>query len=88
MPYTTISLSKQDHIASITLNRPDAGNAVTPMLIGELAEVCDSISSDNEIYVVLITGAGDVFCKDDENDENDDLETDDPLLEFPHRSGT
>ena len=70
MSYTTVHLSKQDHIALITLNCSEVGNAVTPMLIGELEEVCDSINSDNDIYVVLITGEGDVFCKDDENNEN------------------
>jgi len=40
MPYTTIKLSKQDHLALITLDRPEAGNAVTPKMVGELEEVC------------------------------------------------
>lgn len=70
MPYTTINLSKQDHIAFLTLDRPEAGNAVTSKLVGELEEVCDFINGDSDIYVVLITGAGSVFCKGDENNEN------------------
>jgi enoyl-CoA hydratase/carnithine racemase len=70
MPYTTISWSKHDHIAFITLDHPEAGNAVTPKLVGELEEVCDFINGDSDIHVVLITGAGGIFCQDDENNEN------------------
>jgi len=62
MPYKTIVYSKKSHIARVTLNRPDSGNAVNQQLVQELAEVCDRISQDDDIYVVTVTGAGDAFC--------------------------
>ena len=62
MSFTDIIYAVQAHIASIALNRPDAGNAVNERLAGELEEVCKSINQDDNIYVVIITGAGKAFC--------------------------
>jgi enoyl-CoA hydratase len=71
MPYTTIILSKQDHIAFLTLDRPEAGNAVNQKLIGELEEACSFINGAGDIYVVMVTGAGGTFCKGNEHNENE-----------------
>jgi len=68
MAYSTIVYSKKDHIVSVTLNRPDEGNAVNSLMSQELGEVCDRINQDDGVYVVVITGAGDTFCTDS-NDE-------------------
>ncbi len=62
MPYTDILFSSKDHIAHITLNRPGARNAVDERMAGELREVCQRINQDNDIYAVIITGAGGSFC--------------------------
>jgi len=63
MPYTTIIYTEKDHIAQITLNRPDVDNAINQQLAQELEEVCQQINQDENIYVVIITGAGDkAFC--------------------------
>jgi enoyl-CoA hydratase len=62
MSYTDILFSSEGHIARITLNRPDAGNAIDERMAGELADVCQHINEDNGIYVVIITGGGDIFC--------------------------
>lgn len=67
MPNKTVLFSKKDHIATITLNRPSAGNAINQELAQELAETCDRISEDNDIYVVVITGSGRAFCTGGEN---------------------
>jgi enoyl-CoA hydratase/carnithine racemase len=66
MPYTTIILNKQDHLAFITLNRPESGNIINLELVSELDEACDLINGDDDIYTVVLTGAGSVFCKGDE----------------------
>jgi len=63
MPYTTIIYAQKDHIARITLNRPEANNIINQQLAQELEDVCCQINQDDNIYVVIITGAGDrAFC--------------------------
>jgi enoyl-CoA hydratase/carnithine racemase len=67
MPYSTVIYTTKDHIASITLNRPEAGNSLNLELAQELEEVCHQINQDDAIYVVILTGAGDkAFCKGSE----------------------
>lgn len=63
MPNTTVIYTKEDHIARLTLNRPEAGNTINQQMAQELEAACYQINQDDDIYVVLITGAGDkVFC--------------------------
>ena len=62
MDYHTINYEKTDHLAIITLNRPDTGNAIDVQMAGELAQVCGSIKEDEDIRVIVVTAAGrDVF---------------------------
>jgi len=63
MPYATIIYTQKEHIAHITLNRPEVANIINQPLARELEDVCRGINQDANIYVVVITGAGDrVFC--------------------------
>ena len=62
MSYKSIIYEKKESIARITLNLPDSGNAISTQLSQELAGLCASINSDEEIMVVTITGAGKHFC--------------------------
>lgn len=63
MPYSTVSYTRKDHVAYITLNRPKAGNSINLKLAQELEDVCRGINQDEDIYVVILTGAGDkAFC--------------------------
>ena len=52
----------RDGIAEITLNRPDAANAIDMRLGRELMEVAIRCDEDAEIRSVLLTGAGHRFC--------------------------
>ncbi len=53
----------QDRIATITLNRPHALNALDPETFGALAEIWTTVRDDPEIWVAILTGAGDrAFC--------------------------
>ena len=64
MPYSTVIYTKKDHIAHIALNRPEAGNSINLKLAQELEDACRRINQDEDIYVVVLTGAGDkAFCK-------------------------
>jgi len=53
----------RDRIATITLDRPDAMNALDPKMLFGLAEAWDQAEEDDDVWVVVITGAGDqAFC--------------------------
>lgn len=58
MEFKSIEFSVEDGIATITLNRPEAMNALNRDLIGELEEAVDQIGQDPKVRVVVITGAG------------------------------
>ena len=63
MPYTTILYTQKGHIACVTINRPEADNCIDQQLAQELEDICHQINQDDDIYVVIITGAGDkAFC--------------------------
>ena len=53
-----ILLEKSDAIATITLNRPEAMNALSHALRGKLFAACQDISQDQNIRAVIVTGAG------------------------------
>lgn len=63
MSYSAVIYAKKDHIARINLNRPDADNVINRQLARELEDVCRGVNQDDDVYVVIITGAGDkAFC--------------------------
>src|SRR5581483_8878246 len=53
----------RDRIATITIDRPEAMNALDPPMLHGLAEAWDRAEQDDEAWVVVVTGAGDqAFC--------------------------
>jgi enoyl-CoA hydratase/carnithine racemase len=52
----------EDHVARITLNRPNARNAVTGDLANSLERAVRDTETDSEVRVVVLTGAGRGFC--------------------------
>ena len=48
----------RDHVAIVTLNRPKRRNALTTEMFAALEEVFDIIQADDQIYVAVLTGAG------------------------------
>ena len=63
MPYAAVAYIQKDHVAYLTLNRPELNNIINQQLAQELEDVCYRINHDDDIYVVTITGAGDkAFC--------------------------
>lgn len=55
-------VERDDGIAVVTLNRPDAMNALSRALRRALAACFRALASDDEIGVVILTGAGRAFC--------------------------
>ena len=61
MDFETIELKKENRIGMITLNSPDLLNAVNEQLVWDLQEATHNLKEDNNIRVVIITGAGKGF---------------------------
>jgi E-phenylitaconyl-CoA hydratase len=59
----TVSIEVHEFIATVTLDRPEAMNALDPDSVNQLHAIWQQISSDSDIRVVILTGAGDrSFC--------------------------
>ena len=56
-----VEVTKQDHIGIITMNRPEALNALSKAVFADLSTALDEVERDDDIYVVVITGAGRAF---------------------------
>lgn len=56
-----VELTKKDNIAVITMNRPEALNALSRAVFADLEAVLDDVENDDDVYVVVITGAGRAF---------------------------
>ena len=61
MTYATLSCKIADHVAEITLNRPEKRNAISPEMIADLLAALDEIEK-SPARVVILTGAGKAFC--------------------------
>ena len=62
MKYKDLIYRAKDRIATVTLNRPDRMNALTPNLEAELHRAFDEADADPQVKVVVLTGAGAAFC--------------------------
>ncbi len=62
MPFTTLTLDIHDHIARLTLNRPEAGNALNIAMARELMEAALQCDDDPSVRAVILAGAGKSFC--------------------------
>jgi enoyl-CoA hydratase/carnithine racemase len=60
--YSEILLDVADGVATITLNRPGRLNAFTTTMARELVAAFDATDTDDEVRVVIVTGAGRGFC--------------------------
>ena len=52
-------VQRDGHVLTVTINRPEVMNALHPAANAELAQVWDDFASDRELWVAIITGAGD-----------------------------
>lgn len=62
MAYQTITVERADHVATLTLNRPDAYNALDLTLGRELFAAALELDEDPDVRCIVITGSGRAFC--------------------------
>ncbi|MEV0306936.1 enoyl-CoA hydratase-related protein [Nonomuraea fuscirosea] len=62
MAFSEIAYEVTDHVATVTLKRPERLNAFTFTMRGELIEAFDLADADDDVRAVVVTGAGRAFC--------------------------
>ena len=62
MEYQSILVETSDHVTQITLNRPDALNALSQDLLGEMIDALTKGEADDRVRAILITGSEKAFA--------------------------
>jgi enoyl-CoA hydratase/carnithine racemase len=62
LAFEQIAISLEDHILTITLDRPERLNAWTDTMCRELIEAFDRADAHDEVRAIVVTGAGRGFC--------------------------
>jgi len=57
-----LRVERDDHVAVATLDRPDKLNALSGALSAEILELCREVNEDDDVWALIITGAGGGFC--------------------------
>ena len=60
--YATLVMVEHEGVATVTLNRPERRNALSAAMVNELLYVLGDANTDPETRVVVLRGAGPVFC--------------------------
>ena len=60
--YKTLIVTKDGAVDRVTMNRPDALNAMNPELVDELQDYFGRLYTDHSVRVVVLKGAGRAFC--------------------------
>ena len=60
--YETLAVEREGHLTWLTLNRPDALNALSAAMVRELRDFFWKLADDRETRVVVVRGAGRAFC--------------------------
>jgi enoyl-CoA hydratase len=55
-------IERDGHVLTITLNRPEAKNALSPGMLAGMYKAWRQLDEDPELRVAILTGRGDVFC--------------------------
>jgi enoyl-CoA hydratase/carnithine racemase len=62
MQFESILYQIEDRTATITFNRPEQLNALSPAMIVELRQAYAAAEADESVWTILVTGAGKAFC--------------------------
>jgi enoyl-CoA hydratase/carnithine racemase len=62
MDFETICYEVEDRIATITFDRPDQLNALSPPMVRELRQAYADAEADDDVWIIVVTGKGRAFC--------------------------
>ncbi|WP_254529769.1 enoyl-CoA hydratase/isomerase family protein [Natrinema gelatinilyticum] len=61
MANVIVSHDSTDRYATVTIDRPDAGNAMSPAVIDDLGEQIETVAADDSVRSIVVTGSGRTF---------------------------
>ncbi len=64
--YECMLLEVENHVATVTLNRPEIMNAINWQAYAELEEIFLDLQKDTDVRCIILTGAGRAFCSGDD----------------------
>lgn len=73
--YETVRVDIDDHVATITLDRPEAMNTFSTALAADLDAALRDLEDDADVRVIVVEGAGDAFSAGIDISEHDEYET-------------
>ena len=59
MSYELIKVEKKEHVTTVTINRPEVMNSISPLVSAEMDKAFNEFDQDPEAWICIITGAGD-----------------------------
>ncbi len=62
MDYQSVLVEREEHVGSLTLNRPQKLNILNIQLAKEINSALLELEADSDVYVIIIKGAGRAFC--------------------------
>jgi enoyl-CoA hydratase/carnithine racemase len=60
--YETLIYAESDHVATLTLNRPEKKNAISWRMFEELRDAFEHVAASRDVRCLVVTGAGGAFC--------------------------
>ena len=60
--YETVLAQTENSVTTVTLNRPEKKNAMSPQMHRDMSALLAELRYDDETRVIVITGAGESFC--------------------------
>lgn len=60
--YKSLLVKVEQHVATVTLNRPEIRNAFNDEMIAELTDAFSTLGADDEVRVIVLAAAGKAFC--------------------------
>ena len=86
MNYKTVVLEKKEGTAVLTLNRPDVLNSVNRAMRSEILGILDHLERDQDVRVLIMTGAGRAFCAGADIHELQEIRQDPAMQKSLHRN--
>lgn len=88
LTFTTLKLNVENHIFTITLNRPERKNAINPTMSNELIYALDYAKQTRDIRVIVLAAEGDIFCAGGDLRAMSGREDTGPVSNVPKRGET
>ena len=83
----------EDHVATVSFNRPDKRNALGDIVTPALREILLTLEQDSDVRVIILTGVGKAFCAGGDvkgmgGGAPDERSVDEKIRELQHRQQT